>query len=129
MKTQIFLLLFLFFGFGSFQSFGQEWEKLGSRAVDYGIDKDVIHVGAHEGNFTKLKIVVRGGAINMHRMIVEYGNGDRDELELKHNFSKASSSRVIDLKGGDRKIKSITFVYDTKNLARHKAILTVFGKH
>jgi len=106
-----------------------KWEKLGSRKVNFGLEKDVIPVGAHEGNFTKLKVAVTGGAINMHKMKVHFMNGTHQDIALKHNFSKASASRVIDLKGGKRKIKSITMFYDTKNIARKRATVHVFGRH
>lgn len=128
MKKCLFLILIAVLSTVSFVH-AQQWEKLGSRAVNFGIDRDVIHVGANEGGFTKLKIDVRGGAINMHRLVVEYGNGEKEEIELRHNFTKGSGSRVIDLKGGKRIIKNITFVYDTKNRSRQRAVVTVFGRH
>lgn len=104
------------------------WEKLGSKKVNYSLDHDVIHVGKREGNFKKLKITVTGGSLNMHKMVVEYGNGDKDEIELRHNFGKGSTSRLIDLKGGERYIKDITFWYDTDNHSNKKAIINVFGR-
>ena len=106
-----------------------QWELLGVRKVDYKIDKDVIPVGAHEGAFTKLKVEVKGGSLNMHKMTVHYGNGTSQEIELKHNFIKGSSSRIIDLTGNQRIIKSITFFYDSKNLSNSKAKVLVFGRH
>jgi len=104
------------------------WVNLGTRIVDYKLDRDVIHVGAKEGSFTKLKIEVRGGAINMHKMVVTYMNGTKETIALKHRFSKASGSRVIDIRGGKRLIKNITMFYDTKNLARTKAVVHVLGR-
>lgn len=106
-----------------------KWEKLGSRKINYGLEKDVIPVGIRDGKFTKLKIVVKGGAINMHKMTVHFMNGSSQEIALKHNFTKNSGSRVIDLNGGKRIIKNIAFFYDTKNLARSKATIHVFGRH
>jgi hypothetical protein len=106
-----------------------KWEKLGSRVVDYKIEKDDIPVGLKEGAFTKLKVVVKGGAINMHKMIVHFMNGTSENIELKHNFAKNSATRIIDLPGGKRIIKNITFFYDTKNLAHSKATVIVFGRH
>lgn len=106
-----------------------KWERLGSRKVDFGLDKDTIVVGAHEGAFTKLKIEVRGGSLNMHRMVVHFKNGDKQEVQLKHNFVKGNGSRIIDLKGNKRLIKKITFHYDTKNNSKKKATIHVFGRH
>lgn len=105
------------------------WERLGTRAVDYKLERDVVQVGAKKGGFTKLKIAVDGGSINMHKMIITYGNGSKEMIELRHNFRPNSSSRVIDIRGGKRLIQSIAFYYDTKNLAPNKAVLTVFGRH
>ncbi len=106
-----------------------KWEKLGSRKVNYGLERDTIPVGAHEGAFTKLKIQVTGGSLNMKKMIVNYKNGERKEIELRHNFAKGSGSRIIDLPGNKRFIKNIVFVYDTKNAARKRATVHVFGRH
>lgn len=106
-----------------------KWERLGVRKVNYGLDHDVIPVGVHEGGFKKLKVVVNGSPLNMHKMVVHFGNGSKENIELKHNFSKASASRVIDLPGEKRIIKKIEFWYDTKNLARGRATIRVFGMH
>ena len=106
-----------------------KWEKLGSRKVNFGLEKDIIPVGVKKGGFTKLKIVVGGGAINMHKMKVNYMNGSREDIALKHTFTKKSGSRIIDLKGGKRIIKNIVFFYDTKNLAKSRATIHVMGRH
>ncbi|WP_298520358.1 DUF2541 family protein [uncultured Kordia sp.] len=123
----------LFIGLSSFdtastETFTKKWEKLGSKKVNYRLDKDVIRVGKHEGTFKKLKLVVSKGAINMHKMVVHYGNGSTEEIKLKHNFSRRSDSRVIDLNGNKRFITKITFIYDTKNLSKSRATLHVFGR-
>lgn len=105
-----------------------KWRKLGSKKVNYQLDRDVIMVGANDGVFKKLKVVVTGGALNMRSMVVEYGNGTKDNIPLKHNFAKRSDSRVIDLQGNNRVIRKITFVYDTKNISRRRATVSVFGR-
>ncbi len=106
-----------------------KWERLGSRVVDFKLDKDIIAIGAHEGAYTKLKIQVSGGSVNMRKMVVHYGNGEDQNVELKYNFTKGSGSRVIDLPGNKRIIKSVTFFYDTKNVSKTKAKIHLFGKH
>ncbi len=129
-----FILGALFFiGLSSFDAptsaIVKDWEKLGSKKVNYRLDKDVVHVGIKDGVFKKLKLVVSGGSLNMHKMVVHYGNGTKENINLKHNFSRLSTSRVIDLKGNRRVIKKIVFLYDTKNRSARKAKLHVFGKH
>jgi hypothetical protein len=122
-------LLIIFLVTSGFTSNIDSWEHLGSRTVNYRLDKDIIKVTAREGGFKKLKIKITGGSLNMHKMVIQYGNGKKDVIQLRHNFSRKSETRIIDLKGGKRIIRDITFFYDTKNLSRKKAKIHVFGKH
>lgn len=106
-----------------------KWEKLGSRKVNFALEKDTIPVGAHEGAFTKLKVQATGGSLNMKKMVVHFKNGEKKDIDLKHNFAKGSGSRVIDLPGNKRLISKIVFVYDTKNRSKKRATVHVFGRH
>ncbi len=110
------------------ETFHDKWHKLGSKKISYKLDRDVIRVGAKEGTFKKLKIEIKRGAVNMHKMKVEYMNGTVDNIPLRHNFKRGSDSRIIDLEGGKRFIKDITFWYDTKNASRKRAKISVYGK-
>lgn len=105
------------------------WERLGSKKVNFRLDRDVIKVGLRDGRFTKLKVQVTGGHLNMKKMIVEYANGQKEVINVKHNFSPRSGTRVIDLDGGKRVIKDITFWYGSKKKPTGKATVHVFGRH
>ena len=80
------------------------------------------------GRFAKLKLAVTRRDLNMHKMRIEYHNGQVENINLKHNFSKRSSSRIIDIDGRKRIIKNIIFWYDTKNRSKKKVLITVFGR-
>lgn len=129
---KILLATLFLFGLSSFVTLGTnqkvEWVHLGNMKVNWGIDKDVLEVGRNEGSFSKLKIKVRGGDVNMRKMMVTYGNGNTENIPLKFNFKKGAESRIIDLKGKKRKLKKITFWYDTKNRSKRKATVHVAGK-
>lgn len=105
------------------------WEFLGKRTVNYGLDRDVIPVTWRDGAFDGLKIEVRGGALNMHKCVVHFESGGKQEIELKQRFGRGSDSRIVDLRGNNRLIEKIEFWYDTKNIARNKAEVFVFGRH
>ena len=104
------------------------WERIGSKTVNFKLDRDVIPMGLEDGRFSKLKVAVTRGSLNMHKMVVHYANGTKSEIALRHNFGRKSTSRVIDLPGTKRFIKKITFVYDTKNYSKQRAKIHVFGK-
>ena len=105
------------------------WELLGMRKVNYALDRDEIMVTRAEGLFTGLKIMVKRGPVNMHRLVIHYGNGEKEEIELRENFRAGSNSRVIDLPGNKRVIKKVDFLYDTKNLANRKGVVELWGRH
>jgi hypothetical protein len=67
--------------------------------------------------------------VNMHRLEVRYGNGEKEEVELKEQFRTGGESRVIDLPGNKRVIRKVDFVYDTKKLANRKGIVELWGRH
>ncbi|WP_299217023.1 DUF2541 family protein [uncultured Aquimarina sp.] len=128
-KIALPFLIIIFLVGSSFTSYIAKWEHLGSRTVNYKIDRDVIKVTALDGVFKKLKVKVTNGSLNMHRIVVEYGNGEKQVIQVRKKIKKGGATRLIDLKGNKRIIRDITFFYDTKNLSRNRAKIHVFGKH
>jgi hypothetical protein len=121
------LLLFILFSADLYAQ-RDNWVRLGSRKVNYTLDRDEIPVTYRDGAFEAIRVVVTGGSMNMHKCIVHFENGGVQEIDLRHTFTRASSSRVIDLRGNKRFIEKVVFWYDTKNLSRGRATVTVFGK-
>jgi hypothetical protein len=106
----------------------QDWELLGRREVDYKGDRDTISVGSSKGQFKQLRIVVRGGSIEMHDMVVTFGNDKTFSPDLRHKFNENSSSRVIDLPGEKRNIRRIDFRYRSTDRKQGKATVQVYGR-
>ncbi len=105
------------------------WEQLGTRTVNFGLDRDEIAVTAREGFFTALKLRVDRSALNMHKMVIHFGDGSTQDVELKGTFKAGQESRVIDLAGNRRVITSVVFWYDTKNNRRQRAVVELWGRH
>lgn len=87
------------------------WEKLGQRMVNGKADRDRIVVGRSEGRFRRVVIVVENSSLEMYDMDIEFTDGSRYSPKLRHKFAKNSRSQVIDLPGGARTIRSVTFKY------------------
>ncbi|MEZ4912288.1 MAG: DUF2541 family protein [Saprospiraceae bacterium] len=132
-QSKVFLgmaLLVLTFIFSAFTPSSQgRWTVLGERKVNLGLDHDKIVVGVQDGVFTKLKIKVKRSGINLHRVVVHYANGERQELEVREDVKRGGETRVIDLKGNKRIIKEVDFWYDTKGLINNKAVVVLLGRH
>jgi hypothetical protein len=105
------------------------WEQLGSKIVNFGLDRDEINVTMREGLFTAVKFRVMRSGINMHKCVIHFSNGGTQEVELRNNFTAGSESRVIDLDGGARGIQKVVFWYDTKNIRNRKGVIELWGRH
>ncbi|TAH04814.1 MAG: hypothetical protein EAZ16_03980 [Sphingobacteriales bacterium] len=104
------------------------WRLLGTVQAGYAADHDVIIVRGPFDYFRRLKFKVTDAPLHMHRMVVRYDDrGLPENIDLRFNIPKGGESRIIDLRGRKRKLKSVEFWYDTKGLFNGKADVTLFG--
>ena len=97
---------------GHVEGHGHEgWEKLGEREVNGAVDHDVIEVGAREGRFRKIMFVVENSAVEMFDVTVHFGDGSTWSPATRLIFPADTRSRVVDLPGADRFIRSVHFKY------------------
>ena len=59
---------------------------------------------------------------------MHYSNGSKHDVAIRFNIPAGGESRVIDLPGGNRNIRKVVFWYDTKNVARGRANLALWGR-
>jgi hypothetical protein len=94
-----------------------DWTMLGERWVDGRHDRDVIWVGAREGAYRRIMIVVEHSALEMDGLVVHFSDGSAFAPETRHVFAANTRSHVIDLPGTRRTIRSVEFSYG--NLPGH----------
>lgn len=104
------------------------WELLGRRKVNYAADRDVIPVTARDGTFRKLQLRVKGAPIDLTRAVVHYANGQTQELNIRQRVPAGGQTRVLDLPGTRRVITKVVLIYDTRNRARHRATVELWGR-
>ena len=104
------------------------WERLGMRKVNFLVDRDEIFVTAAEGIFSALQIRVQGAPIDLMKVEVHYKNGDVQNLAVRENIPAGGQTRVIDLAGNKQVITKVVFWYDTKNRARQRATVVLWGR-
>jgi hypothetical protein len=102
------------------------WRLLGERAVQGRRDRDRITIGAYEGRFDQLVLVVADGNIQLSKLALTFGNGERFNPEVRHLFQEGARTRVIDLPGNNRVIRRIDLAYG--RFGRGKAIVQVWGR-
>ena len=105
------------------------WEKLGTRKVNYRLDRDEVYVTAREGRFSKLRLQVNRGGINLHRVVVHFANGETQTVKVNRSIPAGGQSGTLDLHGNRRVISKVVFYYDTKNFSGRKASVVLWGRH
>jgi hypothetical protein len=105
------------------------WELLGVRTVTDRADHDAIAVTAAKGTFRSLQIKVEGRAVEFRDVKIHFANGDVQDVELRDVIPAGGESRIIDVEGGDRAIRSVEFRYDAQSLVGKKAVVKLFGRN
>jgi hypothetical protein len=101
---------------------------LGERSVDFRADQETINIDASEGLFRSLFFTVENNDLEIFNLFIVYGNGDREQIDMRHIFKEGSRSRLIDLRGDQRRIRTIQFTYRTVgNWREGKARIVIHG--
>lgn len=103
------------------------WHKIGETKVDFTKDRDeVLVIGADK--FASMKFKVTDAPIDITDVEVFYESGDNQKINLGSAIKAPGESRVIDLNGGERRIKKIVFMYKTiPNYKDKKAHVEIWG--
>lgn len=104
-----------------------DWRKLGDREVDGKSDKDHLELAGNAGKVRQIRLKVHHGALDMHDVVVVFEDDSKFSPDTRKRFEAGVTSNVIDLPGGKRNIKRITFKYtDVKDGT--KALVEVWGR-
>jgi hypothetical protein len=106
---------------------GAQWDLLATRAVNDRVDHDVIAVTSARGDFRRIKLTVQRAPVDFHRVVVHFGNGSDQRIELRNTIPAGGESRAIDLEGSERVIRSIEFWYDANTARGRRAQVRAFG--
>ena len=104
------------------------WERLGVRTVLLAGDVDVIPVTAAEGLFRAVQLRVRQNGIFINDMQITFGNGNQMDVPLRHHIPKGGKTRVIDLPGARRNIRSVRIVYRSEMDLGGRATVELWGR-
>jgi hypothetical protein len=83
----------------------------GGRPRGWRTGHDSIKVGRAAGGYHAIQLRISGGAINFERVIVRYGNGEKEEIPIRARIPAGGQTRVIDLPGRERIIQSLDLWY------------------
>ena len=103
------------------------WHKIGHTRVNFEKDRDAISViGSRK--FSTIKFQVTVAPIIISDLEVYYSSGDMQKININETIKSPGESRVIDLKGGERNLKKVVFIYKTlPNRKDKKAHVQLWG--
>jgi hypothetical protein len=78
---------------------GGEWADLGCHKVSFRTDRDSFVVGRREGRFRAIRLVARGGDVEMLDLKVIYANGAPDDIPVRAVIRQGRSTRPHALRG------------------------------
>lgn len=105
---------------------GGRWQYLGQAHVDGARDRDTISVD-DRGTFRALQIEVRDAPIEFQRVVVHFENGGDHEVEVRDRVRAGQRTRVIDLPGDQRRIRSVEFWYGKARYGSRRPTLRLYG--
>ena len=106
---------------------GKAWTLLGTRTVADRVDHDVIPVTNDRGTFRQIKIKVERHGVDFRRVVVHFGNGSDQSVDMRGTIRAGGETRAIDLEGTNRVIRSVEFWYDANTRGR-RAVVRLYGK-
>jgi hypothetical protein len=100
----------------------------GAQRVGFGVDRDVVQVGAEVGLFDRIRLRVLENDIFIRDLTVIYANGEKDQLVVNADIKRDTRTQWFPLKG-DRFIKEIQFTYRSRTNFRGLARVEVSGEY
>ena len=100
----------------------------GTQQVGFGVDRDVVRVGAEIGKFDKIRLRVLDNDIFLNELKVIYSNGEPDTLAVNAEIKQNQRTNWLTLKG-DRFIKEIQLSYRSRPNFKGQAHVEVFGQY
>jgi hypothetical protein len=103
------------------------WIFLGSAHVDGQHDHDNISVGEHAGRYRFLQIRVVKAPIEFDHVVVHYGNGEAQTLDVRDVIRAGERSRAIPL-DGDRIVQSLELWYSKARPNSRRPQVNLWGQ-
>jgi len=103
------------------------WHKIGETTVDFKKEVDEMSVmGADK--FSKLKIKVTDASIYLTSFDIYFENEEKQSVRVGLDLKAPGETKTVDLNGGERSIKKVSFVYKTvANSKDEKAHVELWG--
>ncbi|MCC6411245.1 MAG: hypothetical protein IT270_06280 [Saprospiraceae bacterium] len=123
-----FLATLLFAHCDILSELNQQWELIGTKNINYTLQKDALQISKASGNYSALKIVVKRSPLKINQLIVTYADGQTQSFNIGKQINMGEESSVFNLPTGGRTLRKVEIAYDNKGTAGKKAGVELWGK-
>ncbi len=93
----------------------EQYQVIASERVSSRTQSIILPVGQKATKFTRIRVAVRGRPIYVRRIVVTFGNGERQLISVYENIARGSTTADFDLKGERRNIRQAKVVMARPN--------------
>jgi len=86
------------------------WRTIGFTTVSGGVDRDTIRVRG-DSRFRAVRLCVFNAPLVMRDFDIRFANGRSQDVNVRQRFAAGTCSRIVDLRGRGRDIRSIRLTY------------------
>ncbi len=103
------------------------WDRLGTRVVGFQADRDGFDLTG-EGRFRALRFCIARNAVQFREVEVHFGNGEQQQLPVRHFVRAGACTPPLDLEGRDRRVRRVVVIYNAVPNFRGQAAVTLYGQ-
>jgi hypothetical protein len=100
------------------------WDRLGTRTVGFQTDRDAFDLQG-EGRFRALRLCVARNSVQFQQVEVHFGNGERQELPVRHFVRAGACTPPLDFDGRERRLRRVVMIYNSVPNFRGQAAVTL----
>lgn len=103
------------------------WDKIGQRSVSDRVESDTMIIEG-SNRYDRIKICVERHPVHFIDVDIIFRNGGHQDVAVAARINPGDCTRVIDLEGGARDIRSITFRYEETSRKRRSATVKILAE-
>jgi len=104
------------------------WIRLGTREVNFGIDRDSIVISRTRGPMRQLLVKARYSPVEVYDIRVIFTNGTSYDAANRQRLNTGDDRIYIDLPGVARTVREVVFRYRKIASASKRAMIELYGR-
>jgi hypothetical protein len=104
------------------------WVRLGTREVNWGVDRDSIIVSRARGPMRQLMVQARTSPVEIYDIRVIFTNGTSYDAARRQRLNTGGDRLYIDLPGTTRNVREVIFHYRKIGASSRRARIDLYGR-